>query len=58
MRSASEEILLTKQLLIRVWKGIIGIRDVIKMGRGIRENAKYLEWKRDSSKFGAGCGIV
>ena len=31
----------------RVWKGIIGIRDLTKIRCGIRENAKYLDGIRD-----------
>ena len=29
--------------VVRVWKGIFGIRDLIKIQCGIRENAKYLD---------------
>ena len=46
----------------RIWKGIFGIRDLNKIRSGIRENAKYLDGKRDltvtgkrdSPKFGHG----
>ena len=31
----------------RVWKGILGIRDLTKIRCGIRENAKYLDGIRD-----------
>ena len=31
----------------RVWKGILGIRDLIQIRCGIRENAKYLDGIRD-----------
>ena len=31
----------------RVWKGILGIRDLAKIRCGIRENAKYLDGIRD-----------
>jgi len=31
----------------RVWKGILGIRDLTKIWCGIRENEKYLEGIRD-----------
>ena len=31
----------------RVWKGILGIRDLTEIRCGIRENAKYLEGNRD-----------
>jgi len=31
----------------RVWKGILGIRDLTKIPYGIRENAKYLDGIRD-----------
>ena len=34
-------------IIIRLWNGIFGIRDLIKIRCGIRENAKYLDWKRD-----------
>ena len=34
---------------IRVWKGILGIRDLTKIRCGIRENAKYLDGIRDLS---------
>ena len=34
-------------IIIRLWNGIFGIRDLIKIRWGIRENAKYLDWKRD-----------
>ena len=33
--------------LARVWKGIIGIRDLTKIWCGIRENEKYLDGIRD-----------
>ena len=32
---------------IRVWKGILGIRDLSKIRCGIRENAKYLDEIQD-----------
>ena len=31
----------------KVWKGILGIRDLAKIRCGIRENAKYLDGIRD-----------
>ena len=31
----------------RVWKSILGIRDLTKIRCGIRENAKYLDGNRD-----------
>ena len=40
-------------IIIRLWNGIFrdpvfsGFRDLIKIRCGIRENAKYLDWKRD-----------
>ena len=33
--------------IIRVWKGIFGIRDLTKLWCGIRKNAKYLGETRD-----------
>jgi len=33
--------------LYKVWKGILGIRDLAKIRCGIRENAKYLDGIRD-----------
>ena len=33
--------------VLRVWKGILGIRDSTKIRCGIRENAKYLDGIRD-----------
>ena len=32
---------------LRVWKGILGIRDLTKIQCGIRENAKYLDGIRE-----------
>ena len=56
----------------RVWKGILGIRDLTKIRCGIRENAKYLDgirdltatreagfakiWARDAGFFGLSAG--
>ena len=56
----------------RVWKGILGIRDLTKIRCGIRENAKYLDgirdltatreagfakiWARDAGFFGLSVG--
>ena len=56
----------------RVWKGILGIRDLTKILCGIRENAKYLDgirdltatreagfakiWARDAGFFGLSVG--
>ena len=56
----------------RVWKGILGIRDLPKIRCGIRENAKYLDgirdltatreagfakiWARDAGLFGLSVG--
>lgn len=31
-------------LPIKIWKGIIGIRDLTEILSGIRENAKILDW--------------
>lgn len=31
-------------LPIKIWKGIIGIRDLAEILSGIRENAKILDW--------------
>ena len=39
--------MLSYYYLLRVWKGIIGIRDLTKIWCGIRENAKYLDGIRD-----------
>ena len=60
-------------LVFRVWKGILGIRDLAKIRCGIRENAKYLDgirdltatreagfakiWARDASFFACLSGI-
>ena len=51
----------------RVWKGILGIRDLTKIRCGIRENAKHLDGIRDltttreagfTKYLGTGCGIL
>ena len=58
--------------LNRVWKGVLGIRDLTKIRCGIRENAKYLDrirdltatreagfakiWARDAGFFGLSVG--
>ena len=36
-----------KMCFLRVWKGILGIRDLTKIRCGIRENEKYLDGIRD-----------
>jgi len=43
----SQEVELTFISFRRVWKGILGIRDLTKIRCGIWENAKYLDGIRD-----------
>ena len=43
---------LTLEEINRVWKGILGIRDLTKIRCGIRENEKYLDGIRDLTATG------